>query len=250
MKILTAAQMREIDRISIEKLGIPGMVLMENAGRNLLRLLEEKFPNLKRERVAVLCGKGNNGGDGFVIARHLNMRGHHPCVFLLAAPQSLKGDARTNYEILLQSGLRPTPVRDMNGWLGVKSDLLRSTLLIDAILGTGLGGPVEGFYLEIIRDLNNSFASVPIVSVDIPSGLPSDTGEPLGESVRASYTVTFTAPKWGHIFPPNCERVGEVVVTPIGTPPSVYEDDASIFLNLLAPRRPELCCREASGGLA
>ncbi len=111
--------MREIDRISIEKLGIPGMVLMENAGRNLLRLLEEKFPNLKRERVAVLCGKGNNGGDGFVIARHLKMHGHQPRVFLLADPQSLKGDARTNYEILLQSGLRPTPVRDLNGWLGV-----------------------------------------------------------------------------------------------------------------------------------
>ncbi len=235
MKILTAAQMRKIDRISIEKLGIPGMVLMENAGRNLLRLLEEKFPNLKRERVAVLCGKGNNGGDGFVIARHLKMRGHHPSVFLLADPQSLKGDARSNYEILLQSGLRPTSVRDMNGWLGVKSELLRCTLLIDAILGTGLGGPVEGFYLEIIRDLNSSFASVPIVSVDIPSGLSSDTGEPLGESVRASYTVTFTAPKWGHIFPPNCERVGELVVTPIGTPPSVYEEDSSIFLNLLAP---------------
>ena len=110
--------MREIDRISIEKLGIPGMVLMENAGRNLLRLLEEKFPNLNRERVAVLCGKGNNGGDGFVIARHLKMRGHHPSVFLLADPQSLKGDARTNYEILLQSGLRPAPVRDMNGMAG------------------------------------------------------------------------------------------------------------------------------------
>ncbi|MCZ6750245.1 MAG: NAD(P)H-hydrate epimerase, partial [Acidobacteria bacterium] len=248
MKILTAAQMREIDRISIEKLGIPGMVLMENAGRNLLRLLEEKFPNLKRERVAVLCGKGNNGGDGFVIARHLKMRGHHPRVFLLADPQSLKGDARTNYDILSESGLRPTPVRDMNGWMGVKSDLLRCTLLIDAILGTGLGGPVEGFYLEIIRDLNSSFASVPIVSVDIPSGLSSDTGEPLGESVRASYTVTFTAPKWGHIFPPNCERVGELVVTPIGTPPSLYEEDSSIFLNLLAPGDLSFVAEKRAGG--
>ena len=233
MKILTAAQMREIDRISIEKLGIPGMVLMENAGRNLLRLLEEKFPNLKRERVAVLCGKGNNGGDGFVIARHLKMRGHHPRVFLLADPQSLKGDARANYEILLQSGLQPTAIRDLNGWRGVKSDLLRCTLLIDAILGTGLGGPVEGFYREVIRDLNSGFAAVPIVSVDIPSGMPSDTGEPLGESLRASYTVTFTAPKWGHIFPPNCERIGELVVTPIGTPSSLYEEDPSIFLNIL-----------------
>ena len=92
---------------------------------------------------------------------------------------------------------------------------------------------MEGLYREVIRDLNSGFAAVPIVSVDIPSGMPSDTGEPLGESLRASYTVTFTAPKWGHIFPPNCERIGELVVTPIGTPPSLYEEDSSIFLNLL-----------------
>ena len=234
MKILTARQMREVDRITIEKLGIPGLLLMENAGRNVFRVIEEKFPALGQERIAILCGKGNNGGDGFVVARHLRMRGISPRVILLAPDDALKGDARTNYEMLRQFGYEPAVVRDFNEWLNIKAELLTSTLLIDAILGTGLEGPVEGFYLQIIRDLNSSFAHIPIVAVDMPSGLPSDTGAALGESLQARYSVTFTAPKWSHIFPPNCERVGELVVTPIGTPPSVYEQDPSIYLNLLA----------------
>jgi hydroxyethylthiazole kinase-like uncharacterized protein yjeF len=233
MKILTARQMREVDRITIEKLGIPGLTLMENAGLNVFRFLEEKFPALQQERIAVLCGKGNNGGDGFVVARHLILAGHRPSVILLASPDALKGDARASLEMLLQTGCKPIAVPDFKEWQRIKPELLHSTLLIDAILGTGLEGPVEGFYLEIIRDLNASFAGIPMVAVDMPSGLPSDTGAALGESLSARYTVTFTAPKWSHIFPPNCERVGELAVTPIGTPASVYEEDASIFLNLL-----------------
>ena len=236
MKILTARQMREVDRISIEKLGIPGLLLMENAGRNVFHLIEEKFPALEQERIAILCGKGNNGGDGFVVARHLCMRGHQPRVVLLADPESVKGDARSNYDLLCQTGLRPAIARDFQEWSTLRFPLLTSTLLVDAMLGTGLEGPVEGFYGEVIRDLNAHFAHIPIVAVDMPSGLPSDTGEALGESLRARYTVTFTAPKWSHIFPPNCERVGELRVTPIGTPPSVYEQDPTIFLNLLDRR--------------
>ena len=107
-KILTASQMREIDRLSIEKLGIPGIVLMENAGRSVAELIVEKFPQLDKDRITILCGKGNNGGDGFVVARHLMMRGHRPRVVLLAEPEDLKGDARKNCSILLQSGLAPT----------------------------------------------------------------------------------------------------------------------------------------------
>ncbi len=234
MKVLTARQMREVDRVTMEKLGIPGLLLMENAGRNVFRVLEEKFPARDRERITILCGKGNNGGDGFVVARHLTMRGNRPRVVLLGAPDALKGDARTNYEMLLPFGYEPAIVRDFQEWQRLKPELLTSTLLVDAILGTGLEGPVEGFYLQIIRDLNGSFAHIPIVAVDMPSGLPSDTGAAMGESLRARYSVTFTAPKWSHIFPPNCECVGELVVTPIGTPASVYEEDPSIFLNLLA----------------
>ncbi|MBI1956598.1 MAG: NAD(P)H-hydrate dehydratase [Acidobacteria bacterium] len=240
MKILTARQMREVDRITTEKFGVPSLVLMENAGRNVFHLIQQKFPALHRERIAILCGKGNNGGDGFVVARQLRMRGYEPRVFLLADPDGLKGDARVNYEILVRSGWPPTVVRDVQEWTVIRSEVLTATLLVDALLGTGLEGPVEGFYREVIRDLNRHFAHIPIVAVDMPSGLPSDTGEALGESLRARYTVTFTAPKWSHIFPPNCERMGELFVTPIGTPPAVVEDDPSIFLNLIG--KEELAC--------
>lgn len=233
MKILTALQMREVDRITIEKLGLPGLVLMENAGRNVHRVIEEKFPALDKQRIVILCGKGNNGGDGFVVARQLQVRGIHPRVILLAAPESLQGDARQTYEMLRQTGCEPLVVRNSDEWKSARGELAGCTLLVDAMLGTGLSGQVQGFYLDVIRDLNGNFSHVPIVAVDMPSGLPSDTGATMGESLSARYSVTFTAPKWSHIFPPNSERVGELFVTPIGTPASVYEQDSSIFLNLL-----------------
>src|SRR3990167_9364849 len=102
MKVLTARQMRAVDRVSTEELGIPSLLLMENAGRNVFHVLQEKFPRLERERITVLCGKGNNGGDGLVVARHLRMRGHQPRVVLLADPETLQGDARSNYDILVE----------------------------------------------------------------------------------------------------------------------------------------------------
>jgi len=121
----------------------------------------------------------------------------------------------------------------MEEWAKLRPELCAATLLVDAILGTGLAGPVEGFLLEVIRDINDSFARVPLVAVDIPSGIGSDSGALLGESLQARYTVTFTAPKWSQILPPSCERVGELITTPIGTPPSVYANDPEIWLNLL-----------------
>ncbi len=232
-KILTASQMRAIDRACIEKLRIPGMVLMENAGRNVAQLIQEEFPMIDKDRITILCGKGNNGGDGLVVARHLLMRGHRPRVVLLAEPESLQGDAGSNYSILLQNGLAPTVVPNQSDWFRARSEFLASSLLVDALLGSGLSGPAEGFYREVILDLNRSFTTVPLVAVDVPSGMPSDTGEALEASLRANYTVTFTAPKLCHVFPPNCERVGELRVTAIGTPPYLYENDASLFLNLL-----------------
>ena len=235
MKILTAAQMREVDRITTQELGLPGILLMENAGISVVRVLEERFGPLARQRIAILCGKGNNGGDGFVVARQLWMRGLRPQVVLLADPNTIRGDARINYDILLKTGCQPCVVRDRNGWLALKSELRASTLLVDALLGTGLSGPVEGLLAEVLRDLNASFSDVPLVAVDIPSGLPSDSAMPAGESLRAHITVTFTAPKVGQIFPPNCERVGELVVCPIGTPPEVHEGRDDLYLNLITP---------------
>ncbi|MBI3933996.1 MAG: NAD(P)H-hydrate dehydratase [Acidobacteria bacterium] len=233
VKVLTASQMREADRATIEELGVPGLVLMENAGRNVAAVLEQMFPSLAGERITILCGKGNNGGDGLVVARHLKMRGHSPRVVLLAEPGTLNGDARSNYEILLKSGITPAVARNAEEWARLRPELYGATLLVDAILGTGLTGPVEGFLLEVISDLNSSFAHLPLVSVDIPSGLGSDSGAVPGESLRARCTVTFTAPKWSQVLPPSCERVGELIVTPIGTPPSVYAGNPEVYLNLL-----------------
>ena len=237
VKVLTASQMREVDRISIEELGIPGMVLMENAGRSVVDVLEQRFAPLAGPRVTILCGKGNNGGDGFVVARHLRMRGHSPRVVLLADPGTLQGDAKSNYEILLRFGITPAVARNADEWAKLRSELFRATLLVDAILGTGLKGPVEGFLAEVIRDINTSFAHIPVLAVDIPSGLMSDGENDAagGESLRARITVTFTAPKWSQVLAPGSERVGELIVVPIGTPPEVYSSDPEIFLNLLGP---------------
>jgi ADP-dependent NAD(P)H-hydrate dehydratase / NAD(P)H-hydrate epimerase len=233
VKVLTASQMREIDRITIEQLGVPGMVLMENAGRSVVRVIAERFRRWEQERIVILCGKGNNGGDGFVVARHLKMLGHSPRVVLLADPGVLKGDALSNYTILLQSGLTPAVARNADEWARFRSELYGATLLVDAILGTGLTGPVEGFLLDVIRDINSSFAHLALVSVDIPSGLGSDSGAPLGESLRARCTVTFTAPMWSQVLPPSCDGIGELIVAPIGTPPSVLAGNPDFYLNLL-----------------
>lgn len=236
-KILTAAQMREVDRITIEELGVPGVILMENAGVSVVRVLEERFAPLAAQRITILCGKGNNGGDGFVVARHLCMRGVKPRLVLLADPEGLRGEARVNYEALREHDCRPAIVRDLNEWLALKPELLTSTLLVDGLLGTGLAGPVQGFLAEILLDINSSFRGIPLVAIDIPSGLSSDLQTAGGESLRANITVTFTAPKAGQVLSPDCDRVGELIVADIGTPPEVYEQRADFYLNLITLAR-------------
>ncbi len=230
MKVLTAAQMREVDRRSME-LGIPGLVLMENAGHRVVELLAEEFRPLSEHRVVILCGKGNNGGDGFVVARQLHTRLRPRSLHVVFAGQAgeLTGDAAANFRMLEACGC---PVSGE-----ITAEMRRATLVIDALLGTGLSGPARGRMLELIREINTGFPEAKVVAVDIPSGLDSDSGNPLGESVKADYTVTFTAPKVGQVLPPNCDRVGELRVCPIGSPPELFEDDDSIFLALSEPKR-------------
>src|SRR5262249_33462177 len=165
MKVLTAAQMREVDRRTIE-LGIPGIVLMENAGHRVVEFLAERFSPLSTHRVLVLCGKGNNGGDGLVIARQMYTRVHPRSleVVLLADPTELKGDAALNYRMLTASGC---PVR-----FAVTSEMSLATIVIDALLGTGISGPAAGAMLDGIRSINTLFPLAKIVAVDIPSGMP------------------------------------------------------------------------------
>src|SRR5271157_1059553 len=238
MKVLTAAEMREVDRKTIEQ-GIPGIVLMENAAHRVVELLAERFAPISGQRVAVLCGKGNNGGDGLGIARQLHTRLHPQelYVVLLASPEDLKGDAAANYQMLAVCGC---PVLQE-----IPAEARAATLVVDALLGTGITGPAAGRMLEGIREINNGFPLARVVAVDIPSGMPSDSGEPMGEFARADCTVTFTAPKVAHALPPNCDHVGELIVGPIGSPPELYDHvwlsqiEPEMFRGLLAPRPPE-----------
>jgi len=228
MKVLTAEQMRAVDRRTIE-MGMPGLVLMENAGARVVELMAEKFAPLAEQRVVVLCGKGNNGGDGMVVARQLFTRFQPRAlhVVLLASPEDLKGDAAHNYRMLEVCGCPVT--RE------IPAEARLATLVVDALLGTGISGPATGAMLDAIGEINTGFPLAQVVAVDIPSGMPSDSAESAGEQARADYTVTFTAPKPAQVLPPNCNAVGELRVAPIGSPTSLYEADDGIWLSLVEP---------------
>ena len=206
MKILTASQMQRIDRLTTERYGVPSLTLMENAGRGVLEFLVERFRPLEQHRIVILCGRGNNGGDGMVVARLLREKGLHPRVLVFADPKLLRGDAAVNYERLAACGA-PELLEDSAGWQRAKPGLADTTLLVDALLGTGLSKPLEGFLAEVVRDVNGGFSGARVVAIDLPSGISADTGDLIGECVRADASVTFTAPKWAHVFPPACERV-------------------------------------------
>ncbi|MBM3773825.1 MAG: NAD(P)H-hydrate dehydratase [Acidobacteria bacterium] len=240
MKVLTAAQMREVDRRTIEA-GIPGLILMENAGLRVAEFLEEKFAPLSQQRITIMCGKGNNGGDGLVVARQLftRFRPRALDVVLLPGPggrpEELKGDAAQNLKMIEAAGCRVERA--------ISERARAATVVVDALLGTGASGPASGRILEAIREVNSGFPAAKIVALDIPSGLASDSPEPPGEHVRAHYTVTFTAPKIAQLLPPACEAVGELRVAAIGSPPQLYEADDTIWLSLLEARHFEALLR-------
>ena len=218
MKILTVGQMREVDRLTIER-GIPGLVLMENAGSRVVDFLRETFAPLAGQRVAVVCGKGNNGGDGFVVARQLFTRklcGQLTVLELFPA-ETLTGDALSNRRMLDACGC--PVVREL------PNEANLATVVVDAVLGTGLSGPAKGPSLDGIRLINDRFPLAKKVAVDIPSGLPSDDSKPTAEFVRADYTVTFTAAK-------RTQYVGKLTIVPIGTPAELCETNPAYRLNL------------------
>ena len=231
MKILTTEQMQRIDRISTERYGVPSLTMMENAGHGVVDFLECRFAPLANHRIALLCGRGNNGGDGFVVARLLRERGLSPRVLLFGDPESLKGDARVNWDRLAASGA-PEVVPDLPSWKRIVPELQDSTLMVDALLGTGLAKPLEGFLLDVVRDVNAMSARAKIIAVDLPSGISADGGDLIGECVRAHASVTFTAPKLAHVFSPACHSVGEWVVKPIGTPAEALTSGPDLKLNL------------------
>jgi len=227
MKILTASQMREVDQLTTERYGLSSLVLMENAGAGVVREMENHFGSLLGRSFTVLCGKGNNGGDGFVVARHLIQRGCQARIILFGSAEDLKGDARTNFEILGRMGI---PVEIASGQKCTDQELeklfssLKSEIVVDALLGTGIHLPVSGFLGKVIQGMARLSC---VVSVDVPSGVESESltfGTETVIAPKAELTVTFTAPKPCHIFSPWANYTGKWVVVPINTPNELLKD--------------------------
>jgi NAD(P)H-hydrate epimerase len=242
MKIVTSAEMREIDRATSERFGVPSLTLMENAGTAVADFVLRRY--FGAESVGVICGKGNNGGDGFVAARKLHQTGMRVSVLLLADPGELKGDA---VEMFKQLPIQPVLARNEEELRSVPAQqVYQADVLIDGILGTGFRPPVKGLYAQAIE----AFAKIeePIVAIDIPSGLDSDDMRPHpdtgGPVVRAHGTVTFTAPKPAHLF--SSAVRGPIMVASIGSPEEAIVSSLGLevptsreMASLLSPRDPE-----------
>ena len=228
MKILSANQLRTIDRLSGDTL-----TLMENAGTRVVETIEERFENLEDFQVYVLCGKGNNGGDGLVIARLLADRGCVPHVFLFAGETDVSGDAATNLDRLKTRGILPTIVLSAAQWSEFTGED-EASLVIDALLGTGTTRPVDGLYRAVIESLPDRFPDSTVLAVDIPSGLAADNEAVSGAAVQADLTVTFTALKRCLVFPPAHKYAGDVIVADIGNPERLVHAPEH-NLNLITP---------------
>ena len=250
-RILDSAEMREVDRVTIEDRRVPGLVLMENAASAVTRKLQSVFPGLDGERVLVLCGKGNNGGDGLAVARQLLLYAPQLDLrtVLLATPDSLSPDAALNWAMLAaqdhQADVAATPA----AWESLLAGITDSTVIVDAILGTGVSGAPRGLAARVVADVNAGFRNARVLAVDMPSGLGSDSGELQGQCMRADWTVTFTAPKVGQVLAPACEHVGALTVARIGTADSVLDSLPGPRLLMTKPAdvRPFTAPRSASG---
>jgi hydroxyethylthiazole kinase-like uncharacterized protein yjeF len=243
MKVLTAEQMREVDRLTTDRYGVPSLQLMENAGAAVADYLSQAFPDLSTRGILVLCGKGNNGGDGFVVARRLRERGAPPRVFLFAELSAVLGDAAVNLQLWQAGGGELHVVTSKSEWATAREALNEADLVVDALLGTGIKGPVEGLLSSVIDDVNEWRERRPVRlrrararfvnSVDMPSGLPSGNEDFGGPVIRADATVTFTAPKVGQLLAPQADCVGKLVVRDIGTPCELLHDDPTLKLHWL-----------------
>ena len=239
MRVLNTTQIREADRLTIEEIGVPSMVLMENAGRQTVIALEGRFSDLDERRVAILCGRGNNGGDGFVVARTLKQRGVEATVFVIGTISDIEGDARRNLEILGRIGMPVVEIADEQSWELHYSEISGFDIIVDAILGTGVKLPLVGLLQTLAADING--LAIPVVSVDLPTGLSADSHDVTGEAIEATLTVTMGAPKLPLVLPPAEIYGGDVVVADIGIPSEV--------INGLAGPKIALITREGIRGL-
>ena len=245
MKVVTAKEMQELDRRAEAEYGVSSLIMMENAGAAAVREMERYFPRLHRSRVGVVCGKGNNGGDGLVVARHLANRGAHVQVLLLAKKDEVKGDAGVNLGIAERAGIPLAEVTTARELQKHREALASADMIVDAILGTGLEGPARGIAADAIHLLNS--LGRPLVALDLPSGLGSDDGGIQDPCIRAALTVTFALPKRSLVLYPAARCAGEVRVVDIGIP-RVLLQDSKLPVHLttqeevraaLPPRDPE-----------
>lgn len=230
MKVVTAEQMRAIDRKAIEGYGIPGLVLMENAGIRTVEIIEEYLEDPKNKHVIVLAGRGNNGGDGFVIARHMLNAGVEVSTFLLGQPEDLTPDAGVNYRILerMQAPLFILQTEEDLNRLTLL--LLSADLVVDALYGVGFKGTLPEFESQLVQMVN--WSRLPVVAVDIPSGVEADTGKVHGEAIQAAHTVTFGLPKVGLLMEPGKSYTGTLTVADISLPSQLLSDPA-LKMNLI-----------------
>ncbi len=215
---MTRQEIRAVDAWAINTLGVPGVVLMENAGRSCAELIKEKLAKTARPKVCIFCGTGNNGGDGYVIARHLLNSGFEVSVVICGLRDKIKGDAKINLDILERLSQKIEQLNlnaDIAGQ--VKTFAEGADMIVDAIFGTGLAGQLSKEYVHLVENINSQ--NKPVLAVDIPSGLDCDTGKPLGAAVKATYTVTFVALKKGFTEKASAEYAGQVFVTSIGVEP-------------------------------
>ncbi len=220
MKITTVAEMRELDRTAMEKYGIIEELLMENAGEALYFALLKEI-GIEDKKFVVFCGVGNNGGDGFVIARKIHSNGGAVKVFILGDKSKFKGAAKLNLDIVSRL---PIEVRELESVESMRTDISHCHGIVDAIFGTGLTRDVGGLYRDVIELINQSGKTV--FSADIPSGVHGDTGEIMGTAVKADVTVAFGLPKYGNLLFPGYDLCGKLYVTHISFPPSIYDTDA------------------------
>ena len=237
MRILDASQMREADRRTIEDIGIPSIVLMENAGQQVVSAMHATFDDLSNRRIGVLCGCGNNGGDGLVVARSLWQQGIEVEIFLFGRATDVSGDAAVNLAVARNLGLPIVEVAEDDetraNWEHVRSEVLGCDLLVDAILGTGLNRAIDGLLRSAVDDVNAS--EVPVVSIDLPSGLSADSTTPMGEAFEADVTVTLAAPKPALLMSPAELWAGDLVIADIGIPISVIDDLPGGRLEVITP---------------
>jgi NAD(P)H-hydrate epimerase len=216
---MTKEQVRAVDSWAINTLGIPGVVLMENAGRSCAELIKEKLQAITEPKVCIFCGTGNNGGDGYVIARHLLNSGFEVIVVICGDRMKVKGDAKINLDILEKSGrpIEQLNPKDDDVSARVKAFATDTDMIVDGLFGTGLSGSLRSDYIQLIESMNA--CDCPIMAVDIPSGLDCDSGQPLGTAVRASCTVTFVAVKKGFVSESAASYTGEIYIASIGIEP-------------------------------